>query len=316
MQETRETARRCVTAPYLWPQPTDLVPPAAQLWRFPPSAAAQGAAAAPAALRFRRRAPGARVQLGATARDAVLLTIPARGRGAPAVATAWEGGRATLHKPLSTPPFSRLHCAFCRLPRSQSAAVAAAAAVPSTCRLPSFPRTDSSHGDARRTAGAQHQSAAHHDAAHCACRATLRGAKPGRVCPARGVSHASQLVTLLSPTHSYAVFVLPEPHLPLLAKQTKDMHLAVREHHAAHRGPHHCALCCPPNTPAPRSHPLPPQGFDEYMNLVLDDAEEVLIKKKSRKPLGELSTPKPTQHDNTASSSCACASPCEQGALC
>jgi hypothetical protein len=30
------------------------------------------------------------------------------------------------------------------------------------------------------------------------------------------------------------------------------------------------------------------QGFDEYMNLVLDDAEEMSIKKKSRKPLGEL----------------------------
>lgn len=28
------------------------------------------------------------------------------------------------------------------------------------------------------------------------------------------------------------------------------------------------------------------QGFDEYMNLVLDDAEEVNIKKKSRKSLG------------------------------
>ena len=28
------------------------------------------------------------------------------------------------------------------------------------------------------------------------------------------------------------------------------------------------------------------QGFDEYMNLVLDDAEEVHIKKKSRKTLG------------------------------
>ncbi|EXB39658.1 hypothetical protein L484_017131 [Morus notabilis] len=27
-------------------------------------------------------------------------------------------------------------------------------------------------------------------------------------------------------------------------------------------------------------------GFDEYMNLVLDDAEEVNIKKKSRKSLG------------------------------
>nr|KAJ0203135.1 hypothetical protein LSAT_V11C500278450 [Lactuca sativa] len=28
-------------------------------------------------------------------------------------------------------------------------------------------------------------------------------------------------------------------------------------------------------------------GFDEYMNLVLDEAEEVSIKKKTRKPLGE-----------------------------
>ena len=30
------------------------------------------------------------------------------------------------------------------------------------------------------------------------------------------------------------------------------------------------------------------QGFDEYMNLVLDDAEEVHIKKNTRKPLGDL----------------------------
>ena len=29
-------------------------------------------------------------------------------------------------------------------------------------------------------------------------------------------------------------------------------------------------------------------GFDEYMNLVLDDAEELSIKKKSRKPLGRI----------------------------
>ncbi|THG00211.1 hypothetical protein TEA_020644 [Camellia sinensis var. sinensis] len=28
-------------------------------------------------------------------------------------------------------------------------------------------------------------------------------------------------------------------------------------------------------------------GFDEYMNLVLDDAEEVNVKKKTRKALGE-----------------------------
>ena len=29
------------------------------------------------------------------------------------------------------------------------------------------------------------------------------------------------------------------------------------------------------------------QGGDEYMNLVLDEAEEVSVKRKSRKPLGE-----------------------------
>ena len=30
------------------------------------------------------------------------------------------------------------------------------------------------------------------------------------------------------------------------------------------------------------------QGFDEYMNLVLDDAEEVSVKRKTRKAVGEL----------------------------
>jgi len=29
-------------------------------------------------------------------------------------------------------------------------------------------------------------------------------------------------------------------------------------------------------------------GFDEYMNLVLDDAEEIALKKKSRKALGRI----------------------------
>ncbi len=29
------------------------------------------------------------------------------------------------------------------------------------------------------------------------------------------------------------------------------------------------------------------QGFDEYMNLVLDEAEEISLKKKTRKPLGK-----------------------------
>lgn len=30
------------------------------------------------------------------------------------------------------------------------------------------------------------------------------------------------------------------------------------------------------------------QGFDEYMNLVLDDAYEVYVKKKTRKQLGRI----------------------------
>ena len=29
-------------------------------------------------------------------------------------------------------------------------------------------------------------------------------------------------------------------------------------------------------------------GFDEYMNLVLDEAEELMMKKKERKPLGRI----------------------------
>jgi small nuclear ribonucleoprotein E len=39
--------------------------------------------------------------------------------------------------------------------------------------------------------------------------------------------------------------------------------------------------------------PAPPtihhgQGFDEYMNVVLDDAEEVSIKSKERKVIGRI----------------------------
>lgn len=29
-------------------------------------------------------------------------------------------------------------------------------------------------------------------------------------------------------------------------------------------------------------------GFDEYMNLVLDEAEEISVKRQSRKPLGRI----------------------------
>lgn len=46
---------------------------------------------------------------------------------------------------------------------------------------------------------------------------------------------------------------------------------------AAHRASHHLIERC-----APR----PLQGFDEYMNLVLDEAEEVNAKKGTRKKLG------------------------------
>jgi hypothetical protein len=30
------------------------------------------------------------------------------------------------------------------------------------------------------------------------------------------------------------------------------------------------------------------QGFDEYMNVVLDDAEEVYVKRRLRKPVGRI----------------------------
>uniref|UniRef100_A0A8C6TE78 Small nuclear ribonucleoprotein E n=1 Tax=Neogobius melanostomus TaxID=47308 RepID=A0A8C6TE78_9GOBI len=30
------------------------------------------------------------------------------------------------------------------------------------------------------------------------------------------------------------------------------------------------------------------EGFDEYMNLVLDDSEEIHMKTKNRKPLGRI----------------------------
>ncbi|RAL43812.1 hypothetical protein DM860_014313 [Cuscuta australis] len=36
-------------------------------------------------------------------------------------------------------------------------------------------------------------------------------------------------------------------------------------------------------------------GFDEYMNLVLDDAEEVSVKKKTRKPLDYIVRSHPSE---------------------
>ena len=37
-----------------------------------------------------------------------------------------------------------------------------------------------------------------------------------------------------------------------------------------------------------RTDPFVRQGFDEYMNVVLDEAEELSIKKKTRKALGRI----------------------------
>ena len=41
------------------------------------------------------------------------------------------------------------------------------------------------------------------------------------------------------------------------------------------------------------------KGFDEYMNLVLDDAEEVHLKTKKRRPLGNNATRLYTSKKNT-----------------
>uniref|UniRef100_A0A2N9IK25 Small nuclear ribonucleoprotein E n=1 Tax=Fagus sylvatica TaxID=28930 RepID=A0A2N9IK25_FAGSY len=54
-------------------------------------------------------------------------------------------------------------------------------------------------------------------------------------------------------------------------------------------------ISCPPEpllafiqNPVPTPSPSWGGGFDEYMNLVLDDAEEVNVKKKSKKTLGRI----------------------------
>lgn len=46
--------------------------------------------------------------------------------------------------------------------------------------------------------------------------------------------------------------------------------------------------CIVPSAPPSLSPPLHVQGFDEYMNVVLDDAVEINLKKKSRTPLGRI----------------------------
>ena len=46
------------------------------------------------------------------------------------------------------------------------------------------------------------------------------------------------------------------------------------------------------------------QGFDEYMNLVLDDAEEVSVKRKTRKSVGEEAVPVSSREGDKTHSSC------------
>ncbi|KAF5956648.1 hypothetical protein HYC85_003873 [Camellia sinensis] len=41
-------------------------------------------------------------------------------------------------------------------------------------------------------------------------------------------------------------------------------------------------------------------GFDEYMNLVLEDAEEVNVKKKTRKSLGENNEQSGSRYDDVS----------------
>ena len=106
--------------------------------------------------------------------------------------------------------------------------------------------------------------------------------------------------------------------------------LALREHGSADRGADHCARRTAPNltptlaaaaavatavasvrvrwTSRPARRPAPDgppslawQGFDEYMNLVLDEAEELSLKKKTKKALG---TARARQTSNWR---CACA---------
>ena len=66
-----------------------------------------------------------------------------------------------------------------------------------------------------------------------------------------------------------------ESHLSVSPTAVQNSSHAVREHGHPHRGRHHCTTAV-----------SDPQGFDEYMNVTLDDAYEVDYKKEVRKPLG------------------------------
>lgn len=127
---------------------------------------------------------------------------------------------------------------------------------------------------------------------------------------------------------SPASIPLAEPDFQVLAESSEDPDMAVRPCGHANRGSHYCECesrlggsqgawwvnaahqwhRCAPALPvvfrasiglgvavplfADSAMPDPSrptvQGFDEYMNLVLDEAEEVSVKRETRKPLGRI----------------------------
>ena len=65
--------------------------------------------------------------------------------------------------------------------------------------------------------------------------------------------------------------------------------LIVRARRAAHFAARTAPLLLPRLCSPRGAHPSAVlQGFDEYMNLVLDEAEEIHVKKKTRKSVGRI----------------------------
>ena len=85
-----------------------------------------------------------------------------------------------------------------------------------------------------------------------------------------------------------------QPDLQVPAKPAEGADLALPPDGDADRGAHHSApSLLEADLPAASGDSVGPwrfntcaQGFDEYMNMVLDEAEEVHMRKNHRKPLG------------------------------
>ena len=111
------------------------------------------------------------------------------------------------------------------------------------------------------------------------------------------------------------VCCLAELDLQISAKSTESADMALRADRPSSGGQNYCEtlMQAPLSSEATRcsnlirsvrvpvgrlrlSYSL--QGFDEYMNLVLDEAEEVSMKRKTRKPLGAL--PPPSMYSTSA----------------